>query len=375
MKELFELVEARRRAPHVPYAVATVLRVEGSSYRRPGARMLINAHGRVAGSISGGCLEKRVITDGQLALLDGRPRLLSFDTTDQDDLALGASLGCQGKIWIGLEVLPAHSPWLLENLAKQVGRRRSPVVLVTEILGDPSSVHFNSMMVRAESNDEAPSLVTVGRDDIAEVIHRRKTRFVGDEIFGSALVEWVAPPLSLLLFGDGPDVVPLLRLARELGHQVTVIGRRPDYAIADNFPEAHRVLLAKPHHIATLLTRDDRTAAVLMNHHYETDRDMLAALIPFDLPYIALLGPRRRTESILQELSEDGRDVAALAQPLHGPAGLDLGAETPEQIALAILAEIQSTLAGRTGEELRWKNAPIHADALIREEPSCAVLA
>jgi len=147
MKELIELFEARRRAMDVPYAVATVLRVEGSSYRRPGARMLVSVNGRIAGSVSGGCLEKAVIGEGQQALFDGKARLLSFDTTDQDDLAFGSSLGCEGKIWIGIEVLAAGTVWGLEKIVENVRHRREAAAIITKIGGNRDSVTFDSMAI------------------------------------------------------------------------------------------------------------------------------------------------------------------------------------------------------------------------------------
>jgi xanthine dehydrogenase accessory factor len=369
VKELLELFAARQRARHVPHALATVLRVEGSSYRRPGARMLINAHGRVAGSVSGGCLEKNVIARGQAVLQEGGAQLLSFDTTDQDDLAFGTSLGCQGKIWIGVESLPANRAWPLAELVEEARRRRQPAALITRIIGDGEQFHFESSAIfEEESVVEASGFYAAPREEIAEVLRLRKTRFVGRSMPDSTLVEWLGPPVSLLLFGGGPDVRPMARLARELGHEVTVIDRRPDFARHENFPEAKEVLLAKPHEVAALLRTDSRTAAVVMNHHYETDRDVLASILPLDLPYIAMLGPKRRTVRILEELGAGGHDVGALAESLHGPAGLDIGAETPEQIALAILAEMQATMTSRNGGKLRQRRAPIHAEAFTEKE-------
>ncbi len=360
MKELSELVAARRESLGIPHVVATVLRVEGSSYRRPGARMLMNVHGRVAGSVSGGCLEKAVVSEARRALIDGQPRLLSYDTTDQDDLAIGTSLGCQGKIWIGLEVLPAHASWALDSIVAQVRSRRKPAALITRMHEESGYPSFETHVV---FDDE----VDGGEGPVFDVLENRKSRFVREED-SSALIEWIAPPLSLLLFGAGPDVLPMLRLAREIGHEVTVIDRRADFAIPENFPGAHRVLLAKPYQIRAILKTDEHTAAVLMNHHYDTDRDTLASLIPLGLPYLAMLGPKKRTLRILDELRAEGHCVETIAGSLHGPAGLDIGAETPDQIALAILAEIQATLRSRNGGKLRDRNAPIHADSFSSRE-------
>jgi xanthine dehydrogenase accessory factor len=375
MKELLELFESRRRAMHVPHAVATVLRVEGSSYRRPGARMLINAHGRVAGSISGGCLEKNVIAQGQRALLDGTARLLPFDTTDSEDLAFGSSLGCQGKIWIGIEVLSPRQPWLLEKIVDHVRQRRRAAALITTISESARKAFFETTALFAGSI-EASTADPALQEEAFAVLENRKSRFVGNEMNGGHVVEWLGPPISLVIFGAGLDVPPLVRLAHILGHEITVIDRRRDFALPENFPEAHRVVAAKPHEIAQHFSADDRTVAVVMNHHYDTDRDVLAALLPLHLPYIAMLGPKRRTERILSELQTEGHQAAdAKNRTIHGPAGLDLGAETPEQIALAILAEIQATFAGRAGSELRHRNAPIHSDHFLREDASCALQA
>jgi xanthine dehydrogenase accessory factor len=364
MKELTELLEAWRKAPKVPHAVATVLRVEGSSYRRPGARMLVDVHGRVAGSVSGGCLERKVISEAQQALSDNRMRLMTFDTTDQDDLAFGSSLGCQGKIWIGIEVLKAGQGWRLESLVRKVRERRVPAALLTRIIHQGNDVHFDWDAVFADQSFEATDLAsTTWHTEAQEVLRARKSCFVGDELRDAAFIEWLAPPVSLLLFGGGPDVPPMVKLARELGHEITVIDRRPDFAVAEQFPGADRVLAVKPYQISRHICIDDRTVAVVMNHHYDTDRDVLVALLPLGLRYIAMLGPRRRTDRILAELEEDGLLLSEeMRGSLHAPAGLDLGAETPEQIALAILAEIQSTLAGRAGGQLKLRQAPIHIE-------------
>jgi xanthine/CO dehydrogenase XdhC/CoxF family maturation factor len=372
MKELTQVFEARHKSLAVPHVVATVLRVEGSSYRRPGARMLVNVHGRVAGSVSGGCLEKSVISQARIALMDGQSRLISFDTTDQDDLAFGSSLGCNGKIWIGLEVLPAGDVWPLEKIVQGVLEKRQPVVLLTRIFQQGEKVYFETESVSSGSPLLAGSPLGKRDEEIENVFLARKTRFVGDAMDDAALIEYLAPPVSLILLGGGPDVPPLVKLAREVGHEVTVIDRRPDFAVADQFPGAHRVLAAQPHQIAANVKPDDLTVAVVMNHHYETDRDVLRALLPLGLPYVAMLGPRRRTDRILKELEEQGLVISdEMLASLHAPAGLDLGAETPEQIALAILAEIQATLTGRDGNMLKNRLAPIHVEPSFAQATPC----
>ena len=337
--------------------------------------MLIGVHGRVSGSVSGGCLEKRVISEAQKALLDGQARLLAFDTTDQDDLAFGSSLGCQGKIWIGIECLPAGKLWALETVAEEIRGRRRPAVLLTQILSQGERVVFETAAVYEDSlAGDARNFPDSWRAQIEAVFETRKTRFIGIEMAGSVLIELLVPPVALLLFGAGPDVPPFVKLARDLGHEITVIDRRPGFAVPEQFPGASRVLAAKPHQVSTLLCPDDRTVAVVMNHHYDTDRDILGALLSLELPYLAVLGPRRRTERILSELREGGLMISdATRASIHAPAGLDLGGENPEQIALSILAEIQATLAGRGGGKLKFRNIPIHAEEPAMKKEPCPV--
>jgi xanthine dehydrogenase accessory factor len=363
VKELIELFEARKRAPEVPHAVATVLRVEGSSYRRPGARMLVDVHGRVGGSVSGGCLERNVISEAKAVLLDGRARLLAFDTTDQDDLAFGTSLGCLGKIWIGIEVLPANRPWPFEKLVGEIRQQRRPAALLTRIFDNEAGIRFESTALFASPTANSPDFSEMLCGEIEDVFRQKKSRFVGKKMHGSTLIEWLEPPVALILFGAGPDVPPLVKLARNLGHEITVIDRRPDFALPEQFPQADRVLAAQPHQVSALLRPDARTVAVVMNHHYDTDRDVLRALVSLNLSYVAILGPRRRTERILTELQDAGLFIPeSVRATLHAPAGLDLGGESPEQIALAILAEIQASLAGREGGKLKFRASPIHAE-------------
>jgi xanthine dehydrogenase accessory factor len=154
-------------------------------------------------------------------------------------------------------------------------------------------------------------------------------------------------------------VPPLVRLAKELGHQVVVIDRRADFAEASRFPGADQVLHARPSEVPSRVALDENTAVVIMNHHYETDAELLGLLLPCPLAYLGMLGPRKRTARILDELRHGGAIFAeAQMAKLHAPAGLDLGAENPEQIALSILAEIQASQADRSGMNLRDRSAP-----------------
>jgi xanthine/CO dehydrogenase XdhC/CoxF family maturation factor len=172
----------------------------------------------------------------------------------------------------------------------------------------------------------------------------------------------VAPPLALTVFGAGDDARPLVRLAKELGWYVTVADPRPAYATAERFPQADRRIVAPAAGLARSAVLEPGAAAVVMTHHYVHDVPVLRALLERPPAYVGLLGPKQRGERILADLAREG--VLPSAETLarfHSPVGLDLGAETPDEVALSIIAEIQAALAGRDGRPLRLRRHPIHA--------------
>lgn len=366
MKELLEILDARAMQPAFPYALATVVKVTGSSYRRPGARMLIGARGRLAGSVSGGCLERDVVTRGLAVILSGEAQLAVYDTSDQDDMAFGTSLGCEGRIEIFIEpVFPEHA-WPLAELTERIRRehRRGALALVYRGTG---GIVPGALVFRAEEEMRSwpeAFLPPAGmEDDLVQVAATKKPlsqtyATPGGEI--DVLLQRIAPPLRLVLFGGGHDVPPLVRLAKELGHEVTVVDRRVDFAEAARFPGADRVIHARPTDVAGQVPLDADAAVVIMNHHYETDAELLGIMLQKPIAYLGMLGPRKRTARILEELREKGATFTeAQMEKLHAPAGLDLGSENPEQIALCILAEVQATMNERSGSNLRDRQGPI----------------
>jgi xanthine dehydrogenase accessory factor len=368
MKELLEIMEVRQARPDLPYALATVAKVEGSSYRKPGARMLVGTTGRLAGSVSGGCLERDVISRGLAVILSGEAQVAVYDTTDQDDLAFGTSLGCEGRIEILIEPVLPREDWPLARIAEAVLHQRQPAGVATiyqaegarrggmlVCLADGKSISFGA--------DELP--LGELEPDLARVVATKKPVAQSYELEGGrveVLLERIGPPPSLILFGGGHDVPPLVRLAKDLGHEVTVVDRRIDFADPLRFPGADRVLQARPADVPTRVPLEEGCAVVIMNHHYETDAELLGLLMGTPAAYVGMLGPRKRTDKILGELRQGGTTFTEQQlEKLHAPAGLDLGSENPEQIALCILAEIQATLSGRSGANLRDRRQPIHA--------------
>ena len=344
MKELLAIVAARRAAPDVPFALATVVGVEGSSYRRPGARMLVGQAGRIAGTVSGGCLEEDVISRGREVMASGLNQLAVYDTAKGEDLIFGSGLGCRGRIEILIQPLLPGMDWPLEEVVHEVLKTDRAVPMITVV--EPGS-------------PAQPALDAGFLDTLTGPYPRRQT-LMGRDGALDLFIERIAPPVSLVVFGAGPDVSPLARIAYELGYYITVVDRRR--LAPDAVPEAHAVVCGRPAQMAGRLRLGRETAVVIMNHHYETDREALAFVLPQRVAYVGMLGPRKRTERILHELAEDGVSFSEeeLA-PLHAPAGLDLGSEIPEQIALAILAEMQASLTGRSAGKLRSRSAPINA--------------
>jgi xanthine/CO dehydrogenase XdhC/CoxF family maturation factor len=355
MKELLEIIRARRSRPELPFALATVVRVAGSSYRKPGARMLVSLQGRVAGSVSGGCLERDVISKARAILLGASTELAVYDTTDQDDMAFGTSLGCEGRIEILIQLLAPDAAWPLAEKTDRAGQsRRARTVATVYRAVDPDWVG------RSVEPGGLPAAWRVAAQSAADAVllERKPVTLQLEQEGAGLLIERLAPPARLVIFGSGHDVPPLVRLARELGYHITVVDRRADFAEPERFPAADAVRHLRPHEIAESGLLGEDTAVVIMNHHYETDAEFLARLVGQPLVYLGMLGPRKRTIKILREAREQGFTFSPEdLERLHAPVGLDLGSETPEQIALCILAEVQAVLAKRPALPLRARSS------------------
>jgi xanthine/CO dehydrogenase XdhC/CoxF family maturation factor len=374
MKELKDIVAAFEKAQQEgkQTALATVVLVEGSAYRRPGARMLITEDGQLTGAISGGCLEGDALRKAQQVMFRQQAMLVAYDTTDEDDAKLGVQLGCNGIIHILIEpVVPAavnHPVQLLKACLQQ----RQPAVLVTLFsLEDKKGIQPGTVMLLTAAgvqqnaflnNMEWPgnTLLNDAREALHTQLHVTR-EYTGARSF-TAFIEVVPPVPALLIFGAGNDAVPLTALAHVLGWETTVIDGRPAYATPQRFPQATRVLVAKPDQALSRLIIDSRTAVVLMTHNYNYDLAMLRQLLPMQLPYIGSLGPKKKLDRMLEELRAAGMTITPeQLQKVYGPTGLDIGAEGAEEIALSVMAEIKAVLSARGGTPLRDKDAPIHA--------------
>lgn len=330
MKELPAIVTALVAPDAQPAVLATLVSVEGSSYRRPGARLLVSAAGGRLGSISGGCLEEDVMARAARVHATGRPDAVVYDTTSENDLVWGVGLGCHGIVRVLLEKVPPQPPWA-RALAENFKRRRTTALAITH--GGEDSATWGTRLA-------APG-------DCADP----------DRLF----LEMVAPPPPLVIFGAGDDAQPLARLARELGWQITVADPRAAFATVERFPMADALVVGPAEALVEKTAPGPDTLAVVMTHHYVHDVPLLRALLARPLAYLGLLGPRKRAEKILADLAAQGVAISAEQRArLHAPVGLDLGADSPEQVALSMVAEMQAVLARRNARPLRERTQPIH---------------
>jgi len=371
MKEIRDIIKAFDLAVAAgkQTALATVVHVEGSSYRRPGARMLITEDGELTGAISGGCLEGDALRKALHVMARKEPMLVTYDTMDEDDAVLGAQLGCQGIIRVLIEPVNASDEKHVIHLLKNLTSKREPAVLVTLFsLNNKNSKQAGTRLLLRKNDTvtrESPALDKRFISDARERLSIRRSCFrnyIGTDTSCSAFIEYIEPAVSMILAGAGNDVIPLVDMAQTLGWETTVVDGRPALAKADRFATGCRVMLAKPESMIDQLSIDHRTFFVLMTHNYNYDKAMMRALLERDVRYIGMLGPRKKLERMLDEFSKEGLKITeSQLAGIHSPVGLDLGAETPEEIALSILSEIMAIISGRRGLSLHSNTGSIHA--------------
>jgi xanthine/CO dehydrogenase XdhC/CoxF family maturation factor len=367
-KEFFEKL-TELRGTGKPFVVATVVKVSGSTYRRPGARVLITEDGINTGLISGGCFEGDLIEKAKRVLKSNQPSLATFDTTSPDDLLFGLGLGCSGVAQILLEPLDTSQSNYLDFLHRCVSGRKTGVLATVFRVQNVPNVNVGGRLMVDENNQTServdnPDVMKMLGEASAAVLQKQKSQvrtFSVESGEMEALVEYISLPLPLLIVGAGPDAAPLVRLSAEIGWNVTVVDRRAAFARRDRFPAANSVILTEPEDLASRVTLDATTAAVIMTHHFETDLNFLRELLPSSVFYIGLLGPGSKTDLLFQKLQSAGvLPTEEQLSRLHSPVGLDLGAETPEEIALSIVSEIQAVRSGYPAGFLKYRTGPIH---------------
>ena len=367
MKELQDIVIAFDNATQQgkQTALATVVHVEGSSYRRAGARMLITEDGELTGAISGGCLEGDALRKALLAINQQQNKLITYDTSNEDDVEFGVQLGCNGIVHILFEYIndslvnnPIQLLWQLED-------ERKDAVIVTLFSTDRKKAQPGTIMFyragMAILREDAYGILSSDADTVINnKVSLIKTVGLNDTTY-QALIEYIAPPVSLIIAGAGNDVKPLVAMASLLGWEVNIADGRATHSTKQRFPIAKNVFIAKPHELVSDIIIDNSTFFVLMTHNYKYDLALLKLLLERDCNYIGILGPKTKLYRMINDLHDEGVTVTdKQLSSIHGPIGLDIGAETSEEIAVSVVAEIKAVISGKPGTSLKYKEEKIH---------------
>ena len=368
MKEIIQITEAYQNIDFskTRAALATVVRVEGSSYRRTGARMLVLESGEWIGGISGGCLEGDALKKARLAMSQNKATLITYDTTDDDPYQIGVGLGCNGVIDVLITPLDPNNP---NNAVRQLQNcidQRVPNLVVTVtgiskphhdiVLGQvfrfDNESHFDEIF---PINELKTSLKVEIKDALNNTKSVSREYTLENEVRITLFLEVIPPAIQFYVFGSNYDVYPMVRVAKELGWRVICICNP-----------------AKMHSSLTQLADavepkdyipeiDSFTAAVSMCHDYETDYRNLQMLLKTNIKYIGLLGPKKRTLKMYGRMTDEGNAISVEQEEcIYSPVGLDIGAATPEEIALSVCAEIRAFFSKREGNRLKLRTKPIY---------------
>jgi len=344
-------------------ALATVVKVKGSSYRSPGARMLITDDGRWVGSISGGCLEGDALRKARKVMMEQKPMTVTYDTREASNQNLGIGLGCNGVIDVFIEPIDYLNDANPIQLFDRLTGHEEVVALATvfngESVGEKLALKGDEILIQSIANTDLSRKILI---DLEKTIQsgQSETKFYdnGTEIF----LEIIQPTISLLILGGGFDARPVSDMAKALGWNVSITDECVAHLAPAFFPTAdqlslcHRDFIDREFHITAY------TACVLMSHNYEYDRDVLRKIIKTPCPYIGILGPRKRFDKMVEEFAIEGIQLTEEDHlRIHSPIGLDIGAETPQEIALSIMGEIHGKFSGRTGSFLKHRMGPIHS--------------
>jgi xanthine/CO dehydrogenase XdhC/CoxF family maturation factor len=368
MKEIIDIVAAYDEAVKQgkKTALATVVLVEGSAYRKAGARMLITEDGQLTGAISGGCLEGDALRKARMVILQQEPLLVTYDTMDDDDAKLGVGLGCNGIIHILIEPINDGQTNPIGLLKAVISSKGYSVLVTLFSIEDRKAPQPGSCLCLADGKTLKNGLEKLPyKNDLLEdaknALDNQRSSITAYQGY-TAFVECVKPLISLIILGAGNDAIPLTKIAAVLGWNITVVDGRPNYATAERFPFVNEIIVAKPDHVLNSLKINKWTAFVLMTHNYNYEIAFLKELLPLQTSYIGILGPRKKLERMLEELATNGTTVSQRnLETIHGPVGLDIGSENSEEIALSIIAEIKAVFSSRNGNSLKYKSTVIHS--------------
>lgn len=372
MKEIRDIVrsyhELKKQGKRC--ALATIVHLEGSSYRRPGARMLISEDGSLTGAISGGCLEGDAMRKALLVINEQVPTLVTYDTMDDDDAIIGVGLGCNGIIKILIEPIDDNSENNPIHILQSISQSTSNTLIATyfslKLKKQPQSGTKFMVNEQEKQGSDIENIIQneLIKAEIDTVFKQGKSSWLellqkGEEL--TIFLELIPPTISLVVIGAGNDVMPLLEMADILGWDTTVIDGRSNYAKQERFAKTCEVIVAKPEEILQQVQITPFTFFALMTHNYNYDKAILHLLSKNNANYIAMLGPKSKLNRMITEYIDENRPLTAnQIDNIYSPAGLDIGAETSEEIALSIVAEIKAFVSHKNGAHLKSKKSGIH---------------
>ena len=352
--------------------LATVVKTQGSTYRRAGAKMLMTSTGKMVGTISSGCLENDVFEHTRQSMSDSSAIVVTYDNTAPEDIIWGFGLGCNGVVQVLIESLDKDNTvnklaFMRECLNKN---HFGIVATVFDIQGEVNIKTGARLLLYPNGN------ISTDIKDInltQSLIADAQTAFINQkstvnqyylpngnvEVF----IEVIQPPTPLVIFGAGRDAVPVAKYAKTLGWHVTVVDCRASNATYERFPMADEIIVARRETIHQV-SITERTATVVMTHNYLDDIEIVKMLLLSSNQYVGVLGAKQRIERLLADLrAAETIYTDDMREKLHAPIGIDIGAETPEEIAMAIIAEIQAVLSNRNASFLKNRKKPIHSSA------------
>lgn len=324
------------------WVLGTVYKTEGPCYRKAGATMLFNSLGQQFGLLSGGCLESDIQRYAKQVMASGEPTTICYDGSDEDDISFQFGIGCGGTVHILLQPLTAQNNYLqLHKLAESLAARQSSIYLQRI---DTQSAECQLLLESDQNNSQYMQ--------IAAELGSKKSRLLTLKApAGSCdyLATRISPPIHLLVVGGGVDARPLVSLARILGWEVSVCDPRPANARREHFMDAANILDCAIAKLADHSLFDSFNAAVIMSHNLPMDAEALRILQGSCVDYLALLGPESRKAVVIELAS---LSAATFRIPVAGPAGLNLGGELPESLALSILSQCHAVLHSADAQHL-----------------------
>ncbi|MGR9044205.1 MAG: XdhC family protein [Gammaproteobacteria bacterium] len=342
--------------------LATLVETTGSTYRKAGARMVIARDGQMNGLLGGGCFERDLMEQALSVFESGQPKTVFYDMRSPDDVIWGLGLGCNGAVRVFLQLLSAEDDFKpLDSFAEAATLNVTGILITTCESDHPDFDPGSHWFLPASTLIDRQRLIAIPfpfTTSARQTFAHQKSRFESHVLDGKTIkvfYDLIQPPTQLLVLGAGADAVPVVRCAKALGWHVTVVDHRPGHIKQERFPEADQLLCLPPEDLNEYLELDRFNALVLMTHNIEYDERYLKVIAGSRIPFIGLLGPEQRRDRLLRSLAAE---ALSITDRVFGPIGLDLGAETPEEIALSIMAGIHAALNGRGGGQLGKISVP-----------------